>query len=62
ETTDNPTPEPWYITLIQNKKNQYYETKMRATLGQYYQSFILLKTLTNRSYVQARIPYSPNIY
>lgn len=56
------SPAPWYMTLIEEKKDNYYETRMRATLGQYYQAFMLLKTLNSRNYVQARIPYSPNIF
>lgn len=62
ESEDYPTPEPWYMSFLQNKKDEYYDTKMQAMLGQYYHPFLLLKTLTQRSYIQARIPYSPNIY
>jgi protease-4 len=60
-TVDYPTPEPWYLNIINQEKDNYYETKMRATLGEYYRPFMFLKTLTSRSYIQAHISFDPNI-
>ena len=59
---DYPAAEPWYMNLLKEKGSNYYETKMRSTLGEYYEPFMFLKTLTNRNYIQARIPFNPNIY
>ena len=56
-----PTPEPWYLNLLNKEKNNYYETQLKSTLGEYYAPFMFVKTLTSRSYIQARMPYDLNI-
>ena len=57
-----PVAQPWYISLINQEKDSYYESRMRAMLGIYYEPLKWLKTVTRQSVIQARLPYSPNIY
>ena len=61
ETEDYPIAEPWYMTLLDEKKESYYESHLRETLGDYYKPFTYLKTLWQRDCIQARLPYEPNI-
>lgn len=61
ETEDYPIAEPWYMTLLNEKKDSYYESYLRETLGDYYKPFTYLKTLWQRDCIQARLPYEPNI-
>ena len=56
-----PDSEPWYADLLEKQKKSYLEEEMRATLGEYYNSFNLLRTLNRQAPVQARIPFDPNI-
>ena len=56
-----PDSEPWYVDLLDKQKKSYLEEEMRATLGEYYNSFNLLRTLNRQAPVQARIPFDPNI-
>ena len=56
-----PDSEPWYVDLLDKQKKSYLEEEMRATLGEYYNSFNLLRTLSRQAPVQARIPFDPNI-
>ncbi|MCR5434180.1 MAG: signal peptide peptidase SppA [Bacteroidaceae bacterium] len=56
-----PDSEPWYADLLDKQKKSYLEEEMRATLGEYYNSFNLLRTLNRQAPVQARIPFDPNI-
>ena len=56
-----PDSEPWYADLLDKHKKSYLEEEMRATLGEYYNSFNLLRTLSQQAPVQARIPFDPNI-
>lgn len=56
-----PDSEPWYADLLDKQKKSYLEEEMRATLGEYYNSFNLLRTLSRQAPVQARIPFDPNI-
>ena len=56
-----PDSEPWYADLLEKQKKSYLEEEMRATLGEYYNSFNLLRTLSRQAPVQARIPFDPNI-
>lgn len=59
---EEPQAEPWYMTFINQEKNNYFEQRMRATLGEMYEPVMFLRTLSGRNYIQARLPYVPNIY
>lgn len=59
---EEPVTEPWYTALFNNEKNNYFEEQMHETLGEYYEPVMLLKKLTGRNYIQARLPYILNIY
>lgn len=56
-----PDSEPWFADLLSKQKSSYLEEEMRATLGEYYTAFNLLRSLRQQAPVQARIPFDPNI-
>ena len=56
-----PDIEPWYVGLLDKNTNDYMESQMRALLGDYYNSFSLIRNLKNQDPIQARIPFDPNI-
>lgn len=60
-TRSYPMPEPWYQQLIENKKTDYINSRLSERLGTYYHSFLFLQTINRQNYLQARIPYEPNI-
>ena len=39
----------------------YLDEQLRATLGEYYEPFMLLKTMNQQNMIQARIPFYLNI-
>lgn len=59
---EEPQADPWYMTFINQEKSNYFEQHLRATLGEMYEPVMFLRTLSGRNYVQARLPYIPNIY
>ena len=56
-----PSPEPWYMSLLDKENNGYMEGKMRAALGEYYPAFALIRRIGKMDPVQARMPFEPNI-
>lgn len=56
-----PSPEPWYQKLIDKGGNDYFDSKMRATLGEYYSAFSLIQRIGKMDPIQARMPFDPNI-
>ena len=59
-----PAQKEWYEDLLNNTKtnsNTLLDDKMRATLGELYQPFMLMKSIRNQDAIQARIPYVLNI-
>ncbi len=56
-----PEPEPWYQTLLSDKKSGYMEAEMRNMLGEYYTTFSLIRTIGTQDRIQARIPFDLNI-
>ena len=61
ESKTYPETEPWYIEFLNKKKSNYYESKLKETLGEYYKPFMLLNSIKKESPIQARIPFEPNI-
>ncbi len=61
-TISYPEPEPWYASLLKEKKDGYLESELRSMLGEYYTPFSLLRTFKAQDRIQARIPFNPNIY
>ncbi len=61
-TVAYPTSEPWYKTLLSDKKDGYLESQLRSALGEYYSTFSLLSTLRGQDRVQMRLPFEPNIH
>lgn len=56
-----PSPEPWYMALLDKGKNDYMESQIRAALGEYYPAFALIRRIGKMDAVQARMPFDPNI-
>ena len=56
-----PSPEPWYMTLINKNSNDYLESRMRAALGEYYPAFSLVRRIGKMDPIQARMTFDPNI-
>lgn len=61
-TTNYPEETDWLEQLLGSVKgSNYLDEQMRSTLGEYYESFVLLKTLNQQNMIQARIPFFVNI-
>ena len=60
-TVNYPEPEPWFQSLLNEKKSGYLESELRATLGEYFTTFSLLRTIKQQDCIQARLPFDPNI-
>lgn len=60
-TVDYPEPEPWFQSLMNDKKTGYLDAELRETLGEYYTTFSLLRTLRSQDRLQMRLPFDPNI-
>lgn len=56
-----PSPEPWYMSLLDKSTNEYMESQIRASLGEYYPAFALVRRIGKMNPVQARMPFDPNI-
>ena len=56
-----PSPEPWYMNLLDKTKKDYLEGQMRAALGEYYPAFSIVRRIGKMDPIQARLPYDPNI-
>ena len=57
-----PEEEPWYVSLMQQRKESYFEQHLRALSGEYYVPLMQLRSLGAQSYMQARLPYVLNIH
>ncbi|HBC29140.1 MAG TPA: signal peptide peptidase SppA [Prevotellaceae bacterium] len=55
-----PEPEPWFSTLLQDKKADYMESQMRASLGDLYPAFSLVRSIRSQNPIQARMPFVPD--
>lgn len=61
-TANYPEETDWLEQLLGAVKgSNYLDEQMRSTLGEYYESFVLLKTLNQQNMIQARIPFFVNI-
>ena len=60
--TTAPAPKSWFENLLDSTtRKDYFEEKLRASLGEYYTPLLFLRTLDNASPLQARIPFLPNL-
>ena len=50
------------MSSMDENTGSYLDKTMRATLGEYYEPFLLLRNINRHSAIQARIPYQPNIH
>ena len=60
-TVNYPEPEPWFKSLLNDKKSGYLDAEMRNMMGEYYTIFSLLQTIKTQDRIQARLPFEPNI-
>ena len=49
------------LKKAQNESGTYLDERMRATLGEYYEPFMLIKTINQQSAIQARMPFWMNV-
>ena len=56
-----PSPEPWYMTLLDKEGKDYMQGKLRAVLGEYYPAFAIIQRIGKMDPIQARMPFDPNI-
>lgn len=57
-TESYPAPANWFDQFMSNMTaDSYIDGKMRETLGEYYEPFMLVKTMNRRDAIQARIPF-----
>ena len=61
-TINYPEPESWFQSLLKEKKSGYMEAELRETLGEYYTTFSLLRTIKQQDWLQMRLPFDPNIH
>ena len=56
--TSYPEGDDWLSNLLNKASNKnYLDEQMRATLGEYYEPLLLVKSLNKQSAIQARLPY-----
>ena len=56
--TNYPEPTSWLENLLDMRtEKSYLDEQLRATLGEYYEPFSYVKSLNQRSAIQARLPY-----
>lgn len=61
-TVDYPAPADWTDQLLASAStNNYLDEQLRANLGEYYEPFMLLKSMNQQSMLQARVPFWMNI-
>lgn len=61
-TENYPEPEDWMSQLLDgSSRNSYLDNQLRLTLGDYYGPFMLLRDMSNRQPVQARLPMILNV-
>ena len=57
-----PAKQDFFSSLLDTKPTNYVESQlMKSKLGDYYKDFSLLKNLSERSMIQARVPFELNI-
>ena len=49
------------LKKAQNESGTYLDERMRSTLGEYYEPFMLIKTINQQSAIQARMPFWMNV-
>ncbi len=60
-TASYPEALPWYLQMLNDKKEGYFDSKIRQVLGTNYDAVNVLSVLNAQDRLQARIPFLPNI-
>ncbi len=60
-TASYPEALPWYLQMLNESKEGYFDSKMRQVLGTNYDAVNVLSVLNAQDRLQARIPFLPNI-
>ncbi len=58
---DYPAKESFFSTLLDEGKNDYIETKMSESLGEYFHYVKFIQNLKDTDRIQARMPFDPRI-
>lgn len=61
-TANYPAPQPWFQTLLNDKKSGYLDAEMRNMLGEYYTTFSLIRNIRLQDRLQMLLPFEPNIH
>ncbi len=62
QTKGYPEEDDWLQSLLNmNDKGSYLDAELRQVMGEYYEPLRFMKTINNRSAIQARLPYYINI-
>lgn len=57
----SPEPQPWYSGFLDKASDDYMDNKLRQLTGEYYPAMKFIMNLKNRDFIQARLPYDPNL-
>ncbi len=60
-TVSYPEALPWYLQMLNESKESYFDSKLRNVLGTNYDAVNVLSVLNAQDRLQARIPFLPNI-
>lgn len=60
-TEYGPAPAPWYENLLENTQKDYLNSALRDNLGPYYTPLMQLGKIRHMDFLQARMPYEPNL-
>ena len=62
-TAEYPAPKDIFDQLMNSTPTgSYLDEQLRTTLGDYYEPFMILKTMNQQSVIQARLPFFLNIH
>lgn len=56
-----PEPENFLISLINKKKEDYIDSQMKETFGEFYPCFRFIKNIRNQDRIQTRVPFELNL-
>lgn len=56
-----PAKDAFVTQLLETTKENYMERELRTLLGEHYSCLHILKQIQNGNYLQARMPYAPNL-
>jgi len=61
EVEESPLHDPWYVSLMGEVQENYFEQRLRGMSGEAYEAYRALRLMQAQSHIQARMPFNPNI-